>query len=139
MWILITLTNHTQGFSTEYKYFNSPRKSSNDEIILFCTIYIDVEQQVYFDNNSYLEIRSCKTLLLLLRVMESNTITWLSLAITLMLTSAEGERVREIYFLFLFFPGKVFSRCEFARELVNKQGFARATVGHWVCLANVKY
>ena len=107
---------------------------------MFCTIYyIDVEQQVYFDNNSYLEIRSCKTLLLLLRVMESNTITWLSLAITLMLTSAEGERVREIYFLILFFPGKVFSQCEFARELVNKQGFARATVGHWVCLANVKY
>ena len=34
--------------------------------------------------------------------------------------------------------GKVFERCEFARELVNKQGFARATVGNWVCLANVR-
>ena len=33
--------------------------------------------------------------------------------------------------------GKVFERCEFARELVNHQGFARATVGNWVCLANV--
>merc|ERR1712241_992237 len=32
--------------------------------------------------------------------------------------------------------GKVFERCEFARELVNHQGFARATVGNWVCLAN---
>ena len=33
--------------------------------------------------------------------------------------------------------GKVFERCEFARELVNNQDFARATVGNWVCLANV--
>merc|ERR1712126_244851 len=32
--------------------------------------------------------------------------------------------------------GKVFDGCEFARELVNNQGFARATVGNWVCLAN---
>ena len=37
----------------------------------------------------------------------------------------------------LKFSAKVFERCELARELVNKQGFARATVGNWVCLANV--
>ena len=46
------------------------------------------------------------------------------------------------YILMLFqrrslFSAKVFERCELARELVNKQGFARATVGNWVCLANV--
>merc|ERR1712038_1610028 len=55
------------------------------------------------------------------RVMETNTVTWLALATISLLASVEG---------------KVFSRCEFARELLNKQGFARATLGHWVCLAN---
>merc|ERR1711872_431015 len=29
---------------------------------------------------------------------------------------------------------KVYDRCDLARELVNNQGFARATVGNWVCL-----
>merc|ERR1712066_164691 len=51
--------------------------------------------------------------------MKPKTVTLL--ALTFLVASAEG---------------KVFSRCEFARELVNKQGFARATVGNWVCLAN---
>ena len=77
-------------------------------------------------------------MLLLLRVMETNTFTWLVLALTLLLASAEGEKLRNVI-VTLFFPGKVFSRCEFARELLNKQGFARATLGHWVCLANEKY
>ena len=45
---------------------------------------------LYFDNNSYLKIRSCKTLLLLLRTMETNTLTLLALAITFLLPFAEG-------------------------------------------------
>merc|ERR1712066_1088592 len=51
--------------------------------------------------------------------MKPKTVTLL--ALTFLVASAEG---------------KVFSRCEFARELVNVHGLARATVGNWVCLAN---
>ena len=46
--------------------------------------------------------------------------------------------IRNVFCLTTILSGKVFDRCEFARELVNKQGFARATVGNWVCLANVR-
>ena len=46
-------------------------------------------------------------------------------------------RLVKYLYLQLKFSAKVFERCELARELVNKQGFARATVGNWVCLANV--
>ena len=57
---------------------------------------------LYFDNNSYLEIRSCKTLLLLLRAMETNTLTLLALAITFLLPFAEGEKLEKLRFYFNF-------------------------------------
>lgn len=38
--------------------------------------------------------------------------------------------------VFTLVQGKVYERCEFARELVNVHGLARATLGNWVCLAN---
>ena len=34
--------------------------------------------------------------------------------------------------------GKVYERCDFARELHNVHGLARATLGNWVCLAQVR-
>ena len=62
-----------------------------------------------------------------------------SFALLLLFASAEGELFSEIECIsYDFLIAKVFSRCEFARDLVNKEGFARATVGNWVCLANVK-
>ena len=57
---------------------------------------------LYFDNNSYLEIRSCKALLLLLRAMETNTLTLLALAITFLLPFAEGEKLEKLRFYFNF-------------------------------------
>ena len=62
-----------------------------------------------------------------------------SFALLLLFASAEGELFSEIECIsYDFWIAKVFSRCELARDLVNKEGFARATVGNWVCLANVK-
>ena len=65
------------------------------------------------------------------------------LVLTLIIAASEGRIIIKSFPLFvqhlLLLKGKVFERCEFARELVNNQGFARATVGNWVCLANVRF
>ena len=64
------------------------------------------------------------------------------LIITLIIAASEGTSIKHhqhfsVFVQHFLLKGKVFERCEFARELVNNQGFARATVGNWVCLANV--
>ena len=62
----------------------------------------------------------------------------LTVLVSLILVVAKGIFISHLLTLSLTLcKGKVFERCELARELVNRQGFARATVGNWVCLANV--
>ena len=38
------------------------------------------------------------------------------------------------YVLFCSNLGKIYGRCELAQEMVNIHGFARQTIGEWICL-----